>query len=387
MPGFEMLDVAIGIIFIYLLLSLICSALHEFIEAKLKLRAVDLEQGIRELLNDPSGSEFVKKIYEHPLICGLYRGSYATTEIRNVDKKNAKGKSKRYSRGSDLPSYIPARNFALALMDVVLPAQPATTEEGAAAKAQTLSGSAGSTAPKNQNVQVINTEGLQHLVVKANPMQPLREAVNSIAGNNHLKKALLTIIDAAGNDAVKAREGIENWYNSSMDRVSGWYKRRVQQIVFAMGFAVAIAMNADTFAIFNNLVNDRPLRTAVVATALSKKSTIADTSGDSLKRNISNVLELGLPIGWRWKSAINPQEPYSNFNAIPKFTVHTTNDTAYSLLKWFLKIIGWLLTGLAVSLGAPFWFDILNKVMVVRSTVKPTEKSPDEASQDRKNKS
>ncbi len=45
-------------------------------------------------------------------------------------------------------------------------------------------------------------------------------------------------------------------------------------------------------------------------------------------------------------------------------------------------IAGWAITAFAVSLGAPFWFDILNKFMVVRSTVKPAEKSPPEASKD-----
>jgi hypothetical protein len=46
-------------------------------------------------------------------------------------------------------------------------------------------------------------------------------------------------------------------------------------------------------------------------------------------------------------------------------------------------ILGWLLTAFAATMGAPFWFDVLNKVMVIRSTVKPHEKSPEEASEDR----
>jgi hypothetical protein len=46
--------------------------------------------------------------------------------------------------------------------------------------------------------------------------------------------------------------------------------------------------------------------------------------------------------------------------------------------------LGWLLTALAVSLGAPFWFDMLNKIIVVRSTVKPHEKSREEGSKDAK---
>lgn len=372
MLGLEMLDVAIGVIFVYLLLSLICSALNEFIEAKLKLRAVDLEQGIRELLNEPNGADFVKKVYDHPLIYSLFRGKYDPAEIRNVKNPDVDNKYKRYSRGTNLPSYIPAKNFALALMDVVLPAANAVA-----------GGSSGAVAPENANLPTPNAAGLQQPPVKANPLAPLRLEVEKITTNNHIKTALLTIIDAAGDDAIKAREGIENWYNSSMDRVSGWYKRRVQTVVFCMGFGIAIVMNADTFAIFSNLVNDRPLRSAVVATALDKKYSLQDTSGESLRKNVNGVLELGLPIGWQWKSSINPHAKSSNLSAIPMFNAGTAGDLSYSLCIWFLKIMGWVVTGLAVSLGAPFWFDILNKIMVVRSTVKPHEKSKEEASEDK----
>ncbi len=48
-----------------------------------------------------------------------------------------------------------------------------------------------------------------------------------------------------------------------------------------------------------------------------------------------------------------------------------------------MLLAGYLITALAIMLGAPFWFDVLNKFMVVRATVKPKEKSPDEASEDR----
>ena len=54
--------------------------------------------------------------------------------------------------------------------------------------------------------------------------------------------------------------------------------------------------------------------------------------------------------------------------------------TSYSLVRMFF---GWLMTAFAVMLGAPFWFDMLNKFMVIRSTVKPREKSREEGSEDR----
>jgi len=66
------IDVVIGLVFVYLLLSLMCSAANEMIEGWLKNRAADLERGLRELLKDPQGNGLVKKVYDHPLISGLF---------------------------------------------------------------------------------------------------------------------------------------------------------------------------------------------------------------------------------------------------------------------------------------------------------------------------
>src|SRR6185436_104653 len=129
------LDVAIGMIFIYLLLSLLCSAANEMIEHVLKNRARDLERGIRELLESRAGSASpdsaapdsaapnsatltVEKFYNHPLISSLYEGTYA--------------ESYRAGLRTKLPSYIPARNFALALMDLVAPSTAPAVQSGAA---------------------------------------------------------------------------------------------------------------------------------------------------------------------------------------------------------------------------------------------------------------
>jgi hypothetical protein len=80
-----------------------------------------------------------------------------------------------------------------------------------------------------------------------------------------------------------------------------------------------------------------------------------------LEMNLDKIKSLGLPIGW----------DRSNPKLVPP-----SNDIG----AWLLKIFGWLITAFAISLGAPFWFDLLNKFMVVRSTVKPREKSPEEPS-------
>src|SRR5215203_4363177 len=101
MFGLETLDVAIGMIFVFLMLSLVCTAVNEIIEAYLNKRADFLEKGIIELLSHPgtNNAGMVRKVYDHPLVSGLFRGKYTKD-------------------GNFLPSYIPAENFATALIDL-----------------------------------------------------------------------------------------------------------------------------------------------------------------------------------------------------------------------------------------------------------------------------
>lgn len=443
----DVLDVAIGMVFVYLVLSLICSAAHEIMELWLKKRATDLERGIRELLTNEIGLDpgnLVQSLYNHGLVNGLFKGTYQSSRIGNLVS---------YIRGTDLPSYIPSRNFALALMDLVLPGKPTQA-----------SGATNATPPTPPNVTLSSPP--QPLLAPTDPHNPLYELRNAIdtadvlKGNDRVKKTLTSMVDAAGNDVSKARENIEAWFNSGMDRVSGWYKRRAQVVIFILGIAVAIALNADSIVIVRALSTNKPLRESMVYAAEeylknnaspsplpspSPKSTTSSTaaqvsastttsrtvlsspspkpgsspsasptaspsvsvsptpSGSSaaspkaspspsplppackedpnspqcaLERNLgivrNNMQTIGLPIGWvEHGSDIRREWPGNHWRR-------------YGGWWWQLGWhgLGWLLTALALSLGAPFWFDMLNKFIVVRSTVKPKEKSPDEKSKD-----
>src|SRR5215471_12073920 len=109
----KILDVVIGVIFVFLLVSTICSAIREGLESILKTRAAYLERGIRELLNDREGKGLTKTLFDHPLIAGLFLGNY--------EPKSLNGSTPSVlASGRGLPSYIPASNFALALLDVAL---------------------------------------------------------------------------------------------------------------------------------------------------------------------------------------------------------------------------------------------------------------------------
>ena len=193
---------------------------------------------------------------------------------------------------------------------------------------------------------------------------------------------MLTAIDSAQGDLNKAQANIEAWFNSGMDRVSGWYKRKTQWILFWIGLALAVGLNINTLTIADHLYRNetdrteladrarrsgQPSASATVAVASTPAQTDPAPAGNSQQQAMPNAGQavdefekMSLPIGW------------SNWSR-PK------NARWYS---WIILAFGWLLTAFAASMGAPFWFDMLNKVTVIRSTVKPHEKSPEEGSKD-----
>jgi hypothetical protein len=317
MFGSDVLEIAIGLFFVYSMLSVISSAIAELIEAKLKLRARDLEKGLRGLLADPEGTGLVQRLYEHPLIYGLFQGTY---------KVQPGGRD-----WSNLPSYIPARNFALALIDTVVPAN----REAAL--------------PGNNDPHTASE---------------LRSLFNAET-DSPVHRALASLLNGAGTDITAFRQNVENWYDSTMDRVAGWYKRRTQIVLLCIGVILAIASNADTLGILTSLSQDRSVRASLVAAAQEYAKQPVEPSADPqsrIKQGIKEIQSHGLPWGW---------------NTLDQRSVPDTAE------GWLTKLVGWLLTGIAISLGAPFWFDLLNRIMVIRSTVKPHEKSPEEPSIDR----
>lgn len=369
MFGSSLLDVSIGLIFVFLLVSLICTAANEVIEGWLKHRAIDLERGLRSLLAPgskmgDSASDVVATLYRHPLIDGLFKGSYDESVAR-LRLGGLGNLLKRFLEGSSLPSYIPARNFALALMDTVRPAQATPSGEAIA------SGAAGALETPDPRVPASALPPFD----PNNPLSDLRIAVGSnTVLTDSARQALLALIDAAGNDVSKARENIEGWFNAGMERVSGWYKRRTQVFILILGFLLAVILNIDPIVIAKRLSTDKSLREAVVVaaqeyakanpSAASSKAS-ADSSSNApsseFKERLQEIRNLSLPIGWGKDNAA-------------KFSTIGCAGAG----DWLLKILGWVITALAASLGAPFWFDTLSKFISVRSSAKPAEETKKE---------
>jgi hypothetical protein len=374
MLGSTILDVAIGMSLVYLLFSLICSAIGELIEGLVKNRAADLERGIRELLSDRDGSNSVTALYNHPLIYSLFSGSYDEAK-----------KTKWWRLGaSDLPSYIPSANFALALMDIALPGTVAQVS-GAAGATPASAASSPAEVIVNNPPDPAPAIPPQPAILPNSHISALRTAVFASQNlNAKTKQALVTLIDAAGKDVSKVRENIEGWFNSSMERVSGWYKRRSQVIIFCTALVAAVLVNVDSVVIINTLSTNPAVRDAVVAAAQNQagkggtpqNAIPADASAAKpcsnnsqspdckITESIGQLKALGIPIGWT-------REPFDE------------NERGYPRTPgaWLLKLTGFMITAFAACLGAPFWFDTLSKFITVRSSVKPKEKSPQKKSQ------
>jgi hypothetical protein len=308
--GSAVLDVAIGLIFVYLLLSILCTAANEWIAGLTKSRAVVLTKSISQLLDaqpmkdGETPSDFLTEFYEHPLIKGMMRGGAR-------------------------PAYISARVFAKVVMDLA-----------------TL-----------QKTGKLEFSGFERGVQNLPP--------------GKVRRTLLTLIADADHDIDSVRTAIEGWFEDAMDRASGWYKRRTQIWTVLVAIFVTVAANADTLQITRRLWSNPTLRTAVVEEAKSRaqepRPTVSveypdpDAPDNPVVTRLDNSIisdqersMLGQVLGWQTDPQDEPSSPWA---------------------RWPQRVLGWLLTVLAASLGAPFWFDLLNKFMNVRSA----GKSPDEA--------
>ncbi|HEY2190107.1 MAG TPA: hypothetical protein VGH48_16245 [Caldimonas sp.] len=365
----ETLEVAIGMAFLFLSVSLICTAVKEWLEGVFKWRAMDLERALRTLLADSDGT-MTSQLLRHPVLFSLFPGIYDPAQLRSSWLTPGQGSlHMRLSHRRNLPSYIPAGQFAVALLDCV--ARGPTPADGGDATAADAA-------------------------VHPGPLsvEALRQSAMALA-SVHLQRAVLSALDHSAGDLAMARLNVERWFNGTMDRASGWYKRRTQAVLFMLGFAVAAAMNIDALHVMQRLTTDKAFRDVVVKEAATAPA--PDESGSAAQAarigNAKQALErVGLPIGWSaWAPASAPASgAHDGLRALPvprqlckTLDLTTCERARWFGADWFAVVCGWFVTAFAVMLGAPFWFDVLNKFMVIRSTVKPHEKSAEAGSEDR----
>jgi hypothetical protein len=228
--------------------------------------------------------------------------------------------------------------------------------------------------------------------------QPVKDSLETLARRAH------TRAEKTENYINQFREEIALWFDRSMARSSGVYKRNAKGVAILIGLVLATMTNSDSFFIAERLSSDENLR-KVITDRASQISTNAGTiaSQDDLERlkvaTDSALRDLDLPIGWNAPNLIrqfkcrpaavapaNSVQPSGDIaspsrvedvralrQACLEANAATNTPAVLQLLvakplELLRRLAGWLVTGIAISMGAPFWFDLLGKIMNVRNT-------------------
>jgi hypothetical protein len=293
MPGSTAIDVAIGLAFVYVVLSLVCSIANETVASVLGWRAKFLREGLANLLTNPRIDERTARLdqVERDL-----RAFFRSPLVAPMVRHDAGFRRQKTS----YPSYVPARTFVASMLE------GARAAVGAQAK--------------------------------------LGELVQRVP-DGRVRDAFVEIAQRVGEDESRFQAHAEQWYDDTMERVSGWYKRRVQLAIWLWALALAIALNADTIRIARTLWTDKAVRAAVVQQAQNPVS--SDDRFGAVARSVGRLDAVKVPMGW------------------------TEANSPHSLWQGFSKALGILITAAALSLGAPFWFDVLSKVARLRGSGAP----------------
>jgi hypothetical protein len=318
--GSPALEIAIALSFVFFLLSTLAATIGEWFAGVLKLRSKMLKKGLEGMLGD---SDVVNDLLDHALI----RTDLGAT---GDGEKGIWARVSRLWKAERGPSYISPRNFALAFQGVV------------------------SASSSDDSV-----------VVK----KKVAEEDKPVAPN--LQQQLETLPGALADGKLPDVPALEKWFDDAMDRVSGWYKRKSQLVTFAIAVVVAIGLNASAVRIAERLSAEPSVRAAVVAkaetaaagdeaAAAGQKPVETDgaseltTAGKNVESAYAKLDALKLPILWAGENV-----PWKSWGEAG------------------LSILGWLITIVAICLGAPFWFDALKKVSNLRMAGKKPEPEPE----------
>ncbi len=341
MSGFAILDLVVGVIFIFFLLSIICSSIVEMVLTVRKVRS--------EVLG-----KWLLTIFDTEVTNAKNQKVSLGQEIMDHCALTALSSSGR------APSYIDAKNFVAAVLDKI-----------------------------TIYSEVANPKSIGEII---------KSLESTTALSDELKRAFL-IYATEAKDTFEAltvkttgaielfRKNMENWYDSNMDRVSGTMKvKYTRRFTFISAIVITLFLNADTIEISKYLYNNPEARARVVAKAYetstdktiqldmdrikqraaakddTTKLTI-DQLNDSLKVKINAInqahaaLKESIPLGWG-KSEFTAQK------------------NGWDWLGFvFTKLVGMAIMVIAIMMGAPFWFDVLNKVSNLRGVGKKPEES------------
>ncbi|MBN9298832.1 MAG: hypothetical protein J0I41_17670 [Filimonas sp.] len=369
----SLLQTLLCLVLCFALLSLLVSTLAEIVNSYYNERGAQLYKIISRLFDDNININFGQLLYNHPMITSL--------------RKNI----------NSLPQYISDTMFSQVIIEII----------GNYSRNYSFDETAGAIKLASSNADIFERfkEGVSkmHYTPLKLMLMNMADRTESLSKDEHDRLAIL-------------ESQIQHWYNDQMDRTSGWFKDLMRKRLRWIAFVVAITLNVDAIHLFSTLYTNPALRSDITAIAEQVADNYekqkADTTITALQRaynaaaaaetgkptpdtNVLNRLiqkatqveqmktqqdsarlallksadttlnligEINFPIGWTKRTP-----------PILFFT-HTSHYSAWACIwQVLLYIIGLLITAFSISVGAPFWFDVLLKLVNVRRAgKKPT---------------
>jgi hypothetical protein len=317
--GSPALDIAIGLSFVFFLLSVIASALTEFWSGVFNLRAKTLKQGLEGMIGDKGA---VEKLLDHPLV-----RTELTKEVP----------SKRFSLGRALEGLLPRarrkyeRTASYIAPDVFASAFTAVFGESSTGTSAGVESTAMPASLRSQTAELVDGSD-------GSPPPPIPPVA-----------------------------ALEKWFDDGMDRVSGWYKRKSQIWTVVFATVVVIGLNASALRIVERLNAEPTVRAAVVAKAEAAAAGEAPAAGGSGTSGVEEIKQAG--------EDVSKASDQLDALKLPLFWAGENLPETWDLSSILTLLAGWFLTIVAVCLGAPFWFDTLGRL----SNLRMTGKKPDAA--------
>lgn len=441
----SIVEVAIGLIFVFSLLAIMVTQINTFIQNALNLRAKQLKEGLQDLVTD---KELQARLLAHPLINMVQTTVQPTQNLTRMDAEEV------VNTTESKVTYIDPKTFVDALIDLL-----ATEIEKHYNVMQNAADDIPSSDEKSKIRELIRAlrsgfseqtirelrsafkvvadeeararllkgledleETLDKLNFKGDQLVPLLEGVRSITDGS-LRTALQTLLTSA-QTLDEARTKLESWFNDAMGRVSVLFKRRMVYYSLLVAFLLSVILNVDTLTLARALWENPELRQALVQEASEalenqaaaaaadslipeataevpgtevpgtavpgtetatapvpeeapegtpEETTLADVieSAEAVNVTVQQLLELQLPIGWEYTVITDEIVQASQQLALPNPRQNARNlwnfvpgnlSTGEWLSLWLRKIVGILVTTIAAAQGAPFWFDLLNRI-------------------------
>jgi hypothetical protein len=384
------LDVVIGLIFIFLIYSLLATTINEGIAANLNLRGRKLEHAIRRMLDDGFHTEhtfwsvawdilksvfyrFKKFILYFRFTCPVPKETKNMTFVElfyNEPLIKYLGENKISKR----PSYISPDFFSKAVLKILF--------------------------DKGKSPEI--TACLEGLTDEEKFIH-IKKGAATLTEINETRTLLLTMLDNSNEDIEVFKSKLENWFDETMHRASGWYKKQSQVITLVIGFSIAFVFNVNTIEIVKKLATDKEAAKKMTELSVQYVESHKDSTGhlsiyhdsianlyfektDSIVKadihNANSVIGLGwkFPEKKKWiqckatwpkhQKCIKPCKKEITLKLTWKQKVRFVLDNLS-----FRVLLGYFLTAIAISFGAPFWFDLLSKFVSIRGAgTKPTTK-------------